>query len=375
LPGEAGATPVVWDDRIFLTSADGDDLVLLCASTEGRELWRRAVSPGANKAVRGDEGNYASPSPSTDGKHVWAFMANGATACYDLDGNLKWKTDLQERYGKFEIQFGLSSTPIVDADRIYLQLIHGKWNPTPSVGFVVCLDKSTGEEVWQHVRKTDAIDECKQSYASPFLYRDAERSFLISHGADFVIGHDLKTGNEIWRCGGLNSKSDYVNTLRFVASPVAVPGLIVVPTAKSRKVVAIRPDAKGDITDSKSAIAWVMPRRTPDVPSPVIHDGIVYLCRENGVLIALDATTGKQLYEERTVKDRHRASPIWAGGKVYLTARSGMVTVVKAGREFEILAQNNLGEPTTASLAVADGTLYVRTFDALYAIRQEPKKK
>ena len=148
-----------------------------------------------------------------------------------------------------------------------------------------------------------------------------------------------------------------------------------VPTAKSRKVVAIRPDAKGDITDSKSAIAWVMPRRTPDVPSPVIHDGIVYLCRENGVLIALDATTGQQLYEERTVKDRHRASPIWAGGKVYLTARSGMVTVVKAGREFEILAQNNLGEPTTASLAVADGTLYVRTFDDLYAIRQEPKKK
>ena len=367
LPGAAGATPVVWGDRIFLTSADGDDLVLLCVSTAGKELWKRKVGSG-DRTVRDDEGNMASPSPSTDGKYVWAFVANGPLHCYDYDGKLVWQVDLQSRYGKFEIQFGLSSTPIVDGDRIYVQLIHGKWSSTPSRGLVVCLEKTTGEEVWQQVRTTPAIDECKQSYASPFLYRDAKQAYLISHGADYAIAHDLDTGKELWRCGGLNAKDNYNNTLRFVASPAGVPGLIVVPTAKSRKVVAIKPDARGDITGSKDAIAWEMPSRTPDVPSPVIHDGLVYLCRENGVLIVLDAKTGEKVYEQRTVKDRHRSSPIYADGKIYLIARKGTVTVVKAGREFEILAQNDIGEPITASPAVANGTLYLRSFEALYAI-------
>ncbi len=369
LPGPAGATPVVWGDRVFLTAAEGDDLVALCISTKGQQLWKHVIGKG-NKVVRGDEGNYASPSPSTDGKHVWFFMANGPLACYDFAGNEKWKVDLAERYGKFEIQFGLSSTPIVDGERIYVQLIHGVWNSTPSQGLIVALEKSSGKEVWKHVRTTDAIDECKQSYASPFLYRDAHRAFLVSHGADFAIAHDLDSGAEVWRCGGLNSKEKYHNTLRFVASPVGAEGLIVIPTAKQQKVVAVRVDARGDVTNSNSAIAWVMPRQTPDVPSPLIHGGIVYLCRENGVLIALDAKTGERLYQERTVSDRHRASPVYAGGNIYLTARNGTVTVVKAGREFKIVAQNELGEATTASPAIADGTLYIRTFDRLYAIRE-----
>jgi len=312
----------------------------------------------------------ASPSPSTDGKHVWAFFASGPMACYDFEGKPVWDVDLQKRYGKFEIQFGLSSTPILDGDRLYVQLIHGEWNSTPSRGLMVCLDKATGKEIWKHVRETSAIDECKQSYASPFLYRDSKHAYVISHGADYAIAHELDTGDEIWRCGGLNAKDNYNNTLRFVASPVGAAGLIVVPTAKGRTVVGIKPEAKGDITGSTSAIAWVMPNRTPDVPSPVIHEGRVYLCRENGVLIVLDAKTGDKIYEERTVKDRHRASPVIAGGKLYLTARRGTVTVVKTGSTFEILAQNDLDEPITASPVVADGTLYLRSFEALYAIRE-----
>ena len=370
LPGPAGSTPAIWGDRIFLTSAAGDSLLALCASTAGKELWRREVGEG-NKNVRGDEGNYASPSPVTDGKHVWVFMGNGLLACYSADGEPTWNLDLQERYGKFEIQFGLSSTPILDGGRLYLQLIHGKWSRTPSRGLVVCLDAKTGDEVWKHVRETDAVDECKHSYASPILYRDEDRSFLVSHGADWAIAHELDSGKEIWRCGDLNPKSNYNNTLRFVASPAAVPGLIVVPTAKGGKVVAIRPGGKGDITNTEDWIPWVLPRSTPDVPSPLIHDGIVYLCRENGVLIALDAKSGEQIYEERTVRDRHRASPVYAGGHVYLTARNGTITVVKAGRDFEIVAQNSLGEPSSSSPAISGGVLYLRTFEALYAVADD----
>ncbi|NIP87024.1 MAG: PQQ-binding-like beta-propeller repeat protein [Planctomycetales bacterium] len=178
----------------------------------------------------------------------------------------------------------------------------------------------------------------------------------------------MDTGAEIWRCGGLHPATGYNSTLRFVASPVAVPGLIVAPTAKGGKVVGIRPGGKGNITGSPEHIAWVFPRHTPDVPSPLIHDGLVYLCRENGNLLVLDAETGQQIYEQRTTRDRHRASPVYAAGKIYLTARNGVVTVVRAGRDFEVLARNDMGEPMTASPLFADGRLYLRTFQALYAI-------
>ncbi len=154
-----------------------------------------------------------------------------------------------------------------------------------------------------------------------------------------------------------------------MASPAAAAGIVVVPTAKNGPVFAVRPDYKGDITAVGAAHLWMRPANTPDVPSPLIHDGIVYLCRENGNLLCIDAATGEELYEQRTEIDRHRASPVYAAGHVYLTARKGTVTVVKAGRKFEVVARNVLDEPTTASPVISNGTLYIRTFDALWAIR------
>ena len=369
LPGPAGATPVVSGDRIFLTSVgeNGNDLLLLCVDTSGKLLWTRKVG-GGNEAVRGDEGNFASPSPSTDGKHVWTFMANGLLACYDMDGNEIWKKDMQKEYGIFDIQFGLSSSPLLDGDRLYVQLIHGPWNEDPHTGLIIALDKKTGKEIWKHERATDAIDECKHSYTSPILYEDEDQRFLVTLGADYCIANRLEDGSEIWRCGNLNPKNRYNKTLRFVASPACSPGLIVAPTAKKGKVVGIRPDGKGDITDSEQFVAWTLPRNSPDVPSPVIHDGLVYLCRENGNLLTLDAETGKIVYEERTTRDRHRSSPVFAGGNIYLTARNGVITVVRAGRDFEIVAKNDLGEPITASPVFVDGRLYLRTLKSLYAI-------
>ena len=371
LPGPAGATPVVWDDKIFVTSVDTSgeeaELLLICVGTDGKERWRQVVGHG-NKDVRGDEGNSASPSPATDGKHVWSFMANGALACYTVDGKEVWKTDLQERYGKFKIAFGMTATPVLDRGRLYVQLIHGEGNANTREAMVVALDALSGKEIWKQDRPSDAVRECEHSYASPVLYRDRQREFLLTHGADYVVAHDLESGRELWRCGGLNPPGDYNPTLRFVASPLAVPGMIIVPSAKRGPVFAIKPDVMGDVTDSESAFLWKMPKNTPDVPSPLVYDGLVYLCRENGNLMCLDAKTGELLYENRTTSDRHRASPVYADGKIYTTGRRGVVTVTKAGREFEILAQNDLGEPISASPAVSGGRIYLRTFDALYAI-------
>ncbi|HEV3416914.1 MAG TPA: PQQ-binding-like beta-propeller repeat protein [Pirellulales bacterium] len=362
LPGPAGATPVVWDEHIFLTSVDGPDVALIAADTSGNLLWRRVIGSG-NKDIRGDEGNFASPSPFTDGQHVWAMMGTGILACYDFAGKEIWKFDLQERYGRFDIQFGMASTPVLDGDHLYLQLIHSGGS------VVLCLDKATGGEVWKQRRFTDARDESEQSYASPIIYRAGKQALLLSHGGDYIIAHRLTDGIEVWRCGGLNPKGKYNNTLRFIASPVAAPGLIVVPSAKNGPVLGLRPDGNGDITNSAADHRWTRAQNTPDVPSPLIYDGLVYLCRENGNLTVLDAKTGEPYYEHRTHSDRHRASPVYADGKVYLTARDGTITVVKTGKEFEVLASNAMGENMSASPAIANGTIYLRTFAALYAIR------
>jgi outer membrane protein assembly factor BamB len=364
MPGMAGSTPVVWGERLFLTSEEGNDLVLLCVSTKGKELWKRKLGGGRFRA-RADEGNFASASPSTDGKHVWAFVGSGDFACFTLDGKEVWHFNAQQRYGKFNIQFGMHSTPVLDGDRLYMQLIHsgGAW--------VIALDKNNGETVWKVERKSDGVAECEHSYASPCVWHNGDRAYLITHGNDYAIAHRLEDGREIWRVGDLNPKNRYNRTLRFVASPVATPELIVVPSAKNGPVVGVKPSATGMIQAGSAQEQWRKTSNTPDVPSPLVYDGLVYLCRENGVLICLDAKTGEQLYAESTHKQRHRASPVYADGKIYLTARDGTVSVVKAGPKFELLATNRLKGDFSASPAIANGRIYLRGFKALYAIEEK----
>jgi len=292
-------------------------------------------------------------------------MSTGDLACFDFEGNEIWKKDLENDYGRFQVQYAMSSTPVLDEGTLYFQLIHS------GGARVVALDGATGKEVWKVNRPSDARAECEHSYASPILYRDDEQKFLITHGADYAIAHDLKDGHELWRAGGLNPKGGYNFTLRFVASPVAVPGLIVVPSAKNGPVLALKPTGMEDITGKMENYYWVRPRGTPDVPSPLVVDGIVYLCKaETGGLTAIDAKTGEPFYNEQpTHRHIHRASPMYADGKVFLAARDGTITVVKAGKEFQILSQNPMGEKIAASPIVANGTLYLRTYDSLFAIR------
>jgi outer membrane protein assembly factor BamB len=367
LPGRAGATPIVWNDRIFLTSVaeDNDTLLLLCVGTDGKPLWQNVMGKG-NKDARVTEGNSASPSPSTDGNRVWAFIGTGILGCYDLDGKEIWKFDVQSRYGRLIIQFGMTSSPVLDGDRLYLQLIHGDYDQKTREAVVVCLDKSTGIEIWRQDRYSPAYGENEQSYATPFIYRDEKHAFLLTHGADCIVAHDLNDGHELWRSFGLQT-ANYDETLRLVASPVAIPGLIIVPSAKRGRLLALKPGGKGDITGNNDYKYWEFPT-TPDVPCPLIHDGLVYLYRENGVLIVLDAKTGAKLYEQRTQEGNNRSSPVMANGNLYVTARDGTTTVVKAGPKFEQVSINRLEEDVTASPVISNGRIYMRTFEALWAI-------
>ncbi len=376
LPGQAGATPVVWNDRIFLTSADGDDLVLIAIDTRnGEKLWQQKVGSG-NQDARAGEGNSASPSPCTDGQYVWCFFGTGILACFTVDGQKVWDLDVDERFGKLDIQFGMTSTPVLDGEALYLQLIHGpmRSNDPTRVGKVIQLDKRTGKTVWEIDRKTDADFECKHSYASPFIYRDGARDFLVVHGADCITGHRLNDGAELWRFGDLNGPTAINSkandrTFRFVASPLVIPGTIVVPTAKEGPLVALKVNdaLQGECSTKDSVIAWNFPR-TPDVSIPLVVDDLVYLLHKDGKLQCLELATGKEVYFERTYTGQHRSSPTYADGHLYFSSNDGHCTVVKAGRKMEIVATVEMDEAITASVVISGGVLYLRSYEALYAI-------
>ena len=357
LPGPAGSTPVISKDRVFLTSpsADSTQMLLLCLGTDGKPLWQRVLAKGVK-----DSKNFASASPTTDGARVWAYVGTGDLVCFTIDGEEVWRAQLQERYGHFKIGFGMTTTPLVHAGVAYVQLIHsgGAW--------VVALDAATGKERWKSERKSDGVDECEHSYASVQLWPGG---VLVSHGNDYTIGHDLKDGSELWRLADLNPKEKYNKTLRFVSSPLVTPDLIVVPTAKGGAVVGLDPHAKGRIDRENPAHQkWRLNAGTPDVASPLLYDGVVYLSDNSGALTALDAATGKVVYKDRPDKDNHFASPAAGDGKIYLAGRNGTVSVVAAGREFKVLSVNKLGDPMDASPAISGGRLYLLGAAFLWAI-------
>ena len=360
LPAAAGATPVIFGDNIFVasTSADGSKALLLCIGTDGKPRWERVVSDG-----RKDLKNLASASPSTDGKHVWAYFGSGDLACFTVAGVEVWKADLQQRSGRFKLGFGMTTTPLVHDGTVYLQLIHsgGAW--------VVALDAATGAERWKVGRKSDGVDECEHSYASIQLWSGGGRSVLISHGNDYAIGHDPKTGAELWRLGDLNPKEKYNKTLRFVSSPVATEGLIVIPTAKNGQVIGLDPAAAGTIDRANAGHErWRVPSGTPDVASPLVYDGLVYLGGNDGTVACLDAATGKALYRQRTGANSHFASPVAGDGKIYLAGRDGAVAVLAAGRTFTSLSVNKMGDPLDASPAISNGRIYLRGAGYLWAV-------
>jgi outer membrane protein assembly factor BamB len=364
MPGPGGSTPAVWGDRLFLTSAEGQDLVLLSISTDGKLQWTRKLATANRTDIRKGEANEASASPSTDGKHVFTFVGSGDVACHDFAGNQVWHFNVQDkdRYGRFQIQHGMHSTPLLHEGRLYFNLLHalGHW--------VVCIDAKDGKEIWRQARATDARAESKEAYSSPCLWTDGKASYLVVLGADYVTAHRLGDGKEIWRLADLNPKSRYSDAFRIIASPVASADLIVAPTARNSVVVGVKPGAKGLIEAGSPMEQWRKAKGAPDVPSPLIQAGLVYLCGASGILTCLDAKTGEQQYEKALHVNRYRSSPVFAGGNVYLISRDGYFSVVKAGPTFELLEVNQLPDEFAASPAIANGRLYLRGFKTLYAV-------
>ena len=367
LPGPGGSTPVVWGDRIFLTTSveDSEDLRVLAVGRDGSLLWSRTAATGSKEvfAQFAIETTSASPSPVTDGERVVALFGTATLVAYDFNGEELWRRELAEDYGAPNTYFGLSSSPLILDGKVIVQNLHTDRQ------LLAAFDVATGETAWVHDRTTDARAECLHSYASPVPFGSGDDAQVLIHGADYVSGHRPGDGAEVWRHGGLNPADSYNPAFRLVASPVVAGDLVVVPTAKRGPVYGLRPGgANGNVTGKTEHRAWLLDRGTPDVPSPVVHDGLVYLSGENGRLTVLDAASGETLFAERVHQSTHRGSPVLADGKLFLTATDGTVSVLKPGKTLEVLAKNHLEDRLAASPAISDGTIFLRGNKALYAV-------
>ena len=362
LPSAGSSTPVIIEGKIFLTCEVEGTVQLLCISEAGEELWRQKVCD-SGKGGKGGEKTNASPSPCADKDKIFVMTGTGEVVSYDFSGKERWRFNAQDSYGKFRLGFGFHSTPLLHEGRLYLQLINTAYQ------IVVCIDGVSGKELWKVDRPSDGVAECFHSYASPTAHKYGKVNVVITHGHDYTIGHHPKSGKELWRIGDLNPKKQYNRTLRFVASPVAHKGLVVAPSAKNRGVAGIQlAESKGLINAGGKGESWRINKGTPDVPSPLVYDKLVYLCRESGVGICLDARTGEKYYEERVYAQTYRASPVAANGRIIFTARDGTFSVLKAGKTLEVLAKNKLDDQFTASPAIYNERLYLRGYGSLYCI-------
>ena len=361
LPGAAPSTPVIWDDHIFLTSTSrsSDELFLICLNTEGKQLWQKLIGHGSSE--QSEKNNLASPSPSTDGKHVWTMTGNGTLACHDFSGNRKWMFNIEDRYETIDMPWGLGSSPLPHGRLLFVQLFH------LASSRIIALDKLTGAEKWTVERPTDAEGKCMRSYATPTIYRDQDRECLLTHGQDYIVAHDLKNGREFWRCGGFHPASGYDPLMHQSSSPVVAEQFILVPSATNGNFQVLRGGGNGDITGNATYQLWSQ-RISPYISSALLMDSAVYIWRNKGVLLCLDANTGESHFKRAVHRHSNHASPVCGDGKIYLASQDGTVTVVRAATEFQILATNHLDEPMSASPAVSGGRIYLRTFESLYAI-------
>lgn len=365
MPGPGSSTPCVWGDKMFFTSMAGGDVALLCYGTDGQEKWRMSMGSGSVRTMRDEGGNLASASCSTDGKLVFALVGSGKLAAFDFEGNEKWAVDLQEKYGKYEIQFGTHWTPVLHEGRLYVTVMHRK------AQLIVCFDAASGNEVWKADRPSDSPPrvESPDVYSSPFIWQKGDDTALIVHGNDYCTAHSLKDGSELWRVTELNPKDRYNRAWRSISSPLVTPDLIVVPSCKNGVTVAVDPTkAKGNLVPGGEGELWRIPRGTPDVPSPLLVDGVIYFWKETSSLVAYDAKSGEKTGELQLTTERHRANPVYADGKLILVGRDGTMATVKPGREPELIAKMKLPDTFTASPAISGGRIYLRGWKTLWAI-------
>jgi len=372
IPGRGSSSPVVWGDRMFVLSAvpigvEGAAahaprgglqtrdryrfVVMAIDRRNGKTVWERtAREEQPHEATHGENGTYASSSAITDGARVYAWFESLGMCVYDMDGKLLWSKDLGDK--TMRNQFGEGSTPVLAGDRLVIVWDH------LGGSFIVSLDAASGRELWRKSR--DEID----TWATPLVVQHDGRRQAVVPGKNKIRSYDLDTGEIVWESKGV--------TMNPIPSPVFGDGLVFVTSGfQGNHLKAIRlASAKGDITGTDS-IVWTLDRDTPYVPSPLLYDGILYLLKtNNGMLSAFDAGSGKPHYALQRLEGLPEvfASPVGAGGRVYIAGRDGVTLVLRNARTYAVLASNKLDDGFDASPALVDDAIYLRGYRYLYCI-------
>ncbi len=364
MPSRSGSTPAIWGEHIFLNVADGDNLEAWALDrSSAKILWKKPIGGGNYKI---NKQNMSSPSPLTDGKTVWFLTGTGILKAFDFEGAELWSRDIQKDYGRFGLNWGYGSSPLLYKGSLYVPVLHGMKTDDPS--YLLRIDSKSGKTIFKHDRPTTAERESPDSYITPQLLRSKGKDEIVLSGGDCVTAHDPETGKEIWRSWGLNPSND--GFYRIIASPVVRDGVVYAPT-RVRPFLAIKGDGSGDV--SNSHVIWKF-ENGPDVPSPVTDGTLLYLPNDKGIVWAVDAKTGKEVYGGKRIQSAiYSSSPVLADGKIYITNELGTTTVLKAGSTFEVLAENALEEYTLSSPAISDGQIFLRTEKFLYCIGQRKR--
>jgi len=386
LPSWSAATPIIWGDTVYVTSAqegfqvlqqsyrrgaprppnpgaENDEMYLIAVQrSNGKIKWSQSIGSG-NRLHR--KQNLASPSPITDGAHVWTFTGAGTLTCFDMSGKQIWRREVQKDYGRFGLNHGYGSSPLLHNGRLYIQVLHGMKTDDPS--YVFAVDAKTGKTLWKVDRWTDAQAESPDDYSTPILVTVDGKQQLVVSGGDYVTGHDLDAGKELWRMGGLNPENGRM--YRTIASSVTTGGTVYTTSTRGKPFIAFKPGGSGDITDSN--LVWKNDLGS-DVPTPTTDGKRIFVVNDRGIMMAFDAKTGDIVWDrQRLAPGTYSSSPILADGKLYATNEEGTTTVVEAGDEFKELAQNRLNDHTLATPSPVGNELYIRTAEHLYCIANE----
>jgi outer membrane protein assembly factor BamB len=380
VPGRGHSAPVVWNDRVFITTAiEGEHVpgkkavehtdggkpflhpdsvgadrkhtykVMAFDGRTGKLVWDQTAWEGVPFDARHRKGSFASPSVATDGKLVFAYFGAEGVFAYDVDGKRVWTTSV----GSVKtLGLGAASSPVIHQDLVILQCDDDDGKDSS----VVALDTRTGKERWRTKRPVQV------SWSTPVLVRTATRTELVTNGTDWVIAYDPASGKELWRAKGVESNA--------IHTPVVGDGVVIVTAGyPAKKTIAVRPGGSGNVTGTRQ-ILWTYDKGTAYVVSPILYDGLVYLVNDRGVMTALDAKSGEVKYEggRVPVPASFTGSPIAAGGKILMTSEDGDTFVITAGPKHEVVATNSVGEPVYSTPAISNGRIYIRGEKHLFVI-------
>ncbi len=349
VPGRGNSSPIVWGDRIIVTTADSGGRrlsVLAYRRADGVKLWETPAPSGRSDDGAHFKNGHASATPATDGRRIYVSFGSRGLVALDMEGRLQWHTDL----GAMEAYHGPAGSPLLYKDRVIL------YQDQYGGSFVAAFDTRTGKQVWRTARNANV------GWGTPIAVRVIDHDEIIVSSQQTVHAYDPATGQELWRCGGMSYE--------VIPTPVVGYGMVFCSSGRAGPTLAIRPGGKGDVT--RSHVAWSTQRGSPFVPSPILYQNQLYMVNDMAsIATSFDATSGKALWQGRlgvAQREGFSASPVAVDGKVFFTNDDGETFVVKAGPTFELLHVNSLGERTLASPALVDGRWYFRTDRNLYAI-------